>query len=216
MAYRLLDLFCGAGGASKGYQDAGFHVTGVDIAPQPRYIGDDFVQGDALDFLARNYWKFDAIHASPPCQRYSKMTRCRPGLVEEYPNLVPKLGAWLDFFGKPYVMENVPEAPLRDPLILCGHMFGLDLYRHRAFQCNFRTKPPKHPFHVRSAVHPDNWEPGKIMSVVGNCAPIEHARKIMECPWMLRDELAEAIPPAYTCYVGDFLRRRLDRLARAS
>lgn len=210
----LLDLFCGAGGATKGYQDAGFKVVGVDIAPQPRYVGEEFVQADAMEFLARNYWKFDAIHASPPCQRYSKMTKCRPGLAEGYPDLVGKLGAWLDFYGKPYVMENVPEAPLRDPIVLCGSMFGYELYRHRAFQCNFRVKTPKHPFHTKSAVHPDNWKPGLVMSVVGNCAPIEHARKIMGIDWMMRDELAEAIPPYYTAHIGDFLRRRLDRLAR--
>lgn len=189
-------------------------MTGVDIAPQPHYIGDDFVQADAMEFLARNYWKFDAIHASPPCQRYSPMTRCRPGLADEYPDLVPKLSAWLAFYGKPYIIENVPEAPMRSPMMLCGTMFGLELYRHRGFETNFRVKPPKHPFHVKSAVHPDQWQPGLIMSVVGNCAPIEHARKIMGCDWMARDELAEAVPPVYTAYVGDFLRRRLDRLAR--
>lgn len=210
----LLDLFCGAGGATRGYQDAGFRVVGVDHKPQPHYVGDDFIQADALEFLAGNYWKFDAVHASPPCQRYSKMTRCRPGLAEEYPDYVRQLAAWLDFYDKPYVIENVPEAPLRNPLILCGTMFGLELYRHRGFECNFRTKRPKHPFHHKSAVHPDNWKPGLIMSVVGNCAPIEHARTIMQCPWMSRDELAEAVPPAFTAYIGDFLRRRLDRLAR--
>ncbi|AEJ95314.1 DNA methyltransferase [Mycobacterium phage LittleLaf] len=210
----LLDIFCGAGGATKGYQDAGFKVVGVDNRPQPHYVGDDFVQDDALDFLARNAWKFDAIHASPPCQRYSKMTRCQPGLAEKYPDYVPKLRAWLDFYGKPYVIENVPEAPLPSPVILCGSMFGYELYRHRAFQTNFRVKPPMHPFHHKSAVHPDDWKPGLVMSVVGNCAPIEHARKIMGISWMNRDELSEAIPPYYTAYIGDFLRRRLDRLAR--
>lgn len=214
MAYKLLDLFSGAGGASKGYQDAGFHVTGVDIAPQPRYIGDDFVQADAMEFLARNWWKFDAIHASPPCQRYSRMSNCRPGLAQQYPDLVPKVGAWLEYYGKPYVIENVPEAPLRDPVILCGSMFGQELYRHRAFQTNFKVKTPKHPFHKKSAVHPDDWDPSKVMSVVGNCAPIAHARKIMGIDWMLRDELAESIPPYYTEYLGDALRRRLDRLCR--
>lgn len=210
----LLDLFCGAGGATKGYIDAGFKVVGVDHKPQPRYFGEDFIQADAMDYLAKNWWKYDAIHASPPCQRYSKMSQCQPGLSETYPDLVGKLGAWLDFYGKPYIIENVPEAKMRNPLILCGSMFGYDLYRHRAFQTNFRTKKPKHPFHNKSAVHPDNWTPDKVMSVVGNCAPIAHAREIMQCPWMLRDELAEAIPPYYTEYIADFLRRRLDRLAR--
>lgn len=214
MKYRLLDLWSGAGGSARGYQQAGFHVTGVDINPQPRYAGDVFIQDDAFDYLARNWWKYDCIHASPVCKRYSKMTQCRPGLAEQHPDEVAKIGAWLDFYGKPYVIENVPEAPLRDPLILCGSMFGKELYRHRAFQTNFRVKKPKHPFHTKSAVHPDNWKPGLVMSVVGNCAPIAHAREIMGIDWMMRDELAESIPPFYTSYIGDALRRRLDRLAR--
>ena len=214
MVAKLLDLFCGAGGAAKGYQDAGFSVVGVDNAPQPRYIGDDFVQADAFEFLANNWWKFDAIHASPPCQRYSLMTRCRPGVAADHPDHVARLAAWLDYYAKPYVIENVVGAPLRDPVMLCGAMFGYDLYRHRLFATNFRVKQPPHPFHHRSAVHPDNWKPGLVMSVVGNCAPIAHARKIMAIDWMAREELAEAVPPFYTAYIGDFLRRRLDRLAR--
>lgn len=77
MVYRLLDLFSGAGGSARGYQDAGFHVTGVDIRNQPRYVGDDFIKGDALEYLANNYWKYDAIHASPPCQSYLRVLRHR-------------------------------------------------------------------------------------------------------------------------------------------
>jgi DNA (cytosine-5)-methyltransferase 1 len=216
MVAKLLDLFCGAGGATKGYQQAGFSVVGVDDRPQPRYVGEQFEQADAFEFLANNWWKFDAIHASPPCQHYSLMSQCRPGLQDEYPDHIPRLVSWLDYYGKPYVVENVVGAPLRKPVVtLCGAMFGYDLYRHRLFATNFKVKQPPHPFHHRSAVHPDNWKPGLIMSVVGNCAPIAHARKIMAIDWMTRDELAEAIPPYYTEYVGDFLRRRLDRLARA-
>lgn len=214
MAPKLADLYSGAGGAAKGYVDAGFEVVGVDIAPQPHYPY-EFVQADALEFLAQNWWKFDAIHASPPCQKFSRMTRCRPGLAEGLPDLVTKTKAHLDFYSKPYVIENVPGAPLKDPITLCGQMFGLELYRHRLFQTNFRIKAPPHPFHQVSAVHPDQWKPGLVMSVVGNCAPIAHARKIMQIDWMTREELAEAIPPAYTEYVGDYLRRRIARLARA-
>jgi DNA (cytosine-5)-methyltransferase 1 len=217
MAAKLLDLFCGAGGAAYGYQQSGFHVVGVDIRPQPHYVGDEFVQADAFQFLADNYWRFDAVHASPPCQRYSRMSRCRPGLADEYPDHIPRLRAWLQFYDKPYVIENVEGAPLRSPIVLCGTMFGYELYRHRLFEANFRVKEPPHPFHRVSAVHPDDWEPGKILSVVGNCSPIEHARKIMgDLDWMTADELSQAIPPFYTRYIGDSLRRRLDRLARSA
>lgn len=213
---RLLDLFSGAGGAARGYQLAGFHVTGVDVAPQPHYVGDEFVQADAFEFLAHHWWRFDAIHASPPCQRYSSMSRCRPGLAEQYPDHIARLRSWLQFYEKPYVIENVVGAPLRTPILLCGAMFGYELYRHRLFETNFRVKEPPHPFHKLSAVHPDEWEPGKVMSVVGSCSPIDHARKIMAIDWMSSDELREAIPPYYSGHVGAALRRRLDRLARYS
>ena len=93
-------------------------------------------------------------------------------------------------------------------------MFGYELYRHRLFEASFRLKEPPHPFHRIAAVHPDDWEPGKIMSVVGNCSPIDHARKIMGIPWMTSGELSEAIPPYFTRYVGDGIRRRLERLSR--
>jgi DNA (cytosine-5)-methyltransferase 1 len=210
----LLDLFCGAGGAAKGYQRAGFSIVGVDIVEQPAYVGEDFVQADAFQFLARNWWKFDAIHASPPCQRYSVMTQRQPGLSDQYPDFIPKLRAWLRFYEKPYVIENVPGAPMKDPVVLCGHQFGLELYRHRLFETSFRVQRLPHPIHQATAVHPDQWHPGLIMSVVGNCAPIEHARTIMGVSWMNRDELAQAIPPAYAEYIGDHLRRHLDRVSR--
>lgn len=215
MAGRVLDLFCGAGGATRGYQRAGFKVTGVDSCDQPNYVGEDFVRADAFDFLADNWWKFDAIHASPPCQRYSVMTR-RAGTHLQHPDLLPKVRAWLGFYGKPYVIENVPGAPMKNPSVLCGAMFGFDLYRHRLFETNFRLKPLKHPFHKRPAVHPEQWKPGLVMSVVGNCAPISHARKIMDIDWMTGDELAQAIPPYYTEHIGHELRRYFDRISRAS
>lgn len=198
MTMRLLYLYCGAGGGTRGYQDVGFHVTGVDNAEQPRYCGDDLIQADAFDYLAENLGRFDAIHASPP------------------PDDVRRIKAWLDFYGKPYVIESTPQAPLRNATLLCGSMFKRELYRHRMFKTNFRVVAPPHPFHHRSAVNPSEWKPGLIMNVVGNCSPIEHAREIMGIDWMLRDELTQAIPPCYTAYVGDFLRRRLDGIARAA
>lgn len=215
MPATLLDLYCGAGGAASGYKRAGFYVVGVDQKDQPRYAGDEFHQGDAFEFLAQNWWKFDAIHASPPCQRYSMMTRCRGAeAVEEHPDDIPKLRAWLQFYGKPYVMENVPRAPLIKPLELCGLMFGYELYRHRLFETNFKVPMLPHPFHKVRGVHPTQWEPGLIMSVVGNCSPIKHARKIMDIDWMVADELSQAIPPFYTEYIGNHLRKYLNREAR--
>lgn len=215
MGVTVLDLFCGAGGAAKGYQMAGFKVVGVDKKPQPRYCGDDFIEADAMDFLADNWWKFDAIHASPPCQRYSTMTRIN-GNQLDHPDMIPKLRAWLRFYNKPFVIENVPGAPMLKPTELCGLMFGHEIYRHRLFETNFKLPTPPHPWHKIRAVRPDMWKPGLVMSVVGNCAPIEHARKIMGIDWMVAEELSQAIPPYYTEYIGDHLRRYLQRLARVS
>lgn len=215
MGVTVLDLFCGAGGAAKGYQMAGLKVVGVDHKPQPRYCGDDFIQADAMDFLADNWWKFDAIHASPPCQRYSTMTRIT-GNQLDHPDMIPKLRAWLRFYNKPFVIENVPGAPMLKPTELCGLMFGHEIYRHRLFETNFKLPTPPHPWHKIRAVRPDMWKPGLVMSVVGNCAPIEHARKIMGIDWMVAEELSQAIPPYYTEYIGEHLRRYLQRLARVS
>jgi DNA (cytosine-5)-methyltransferase 1 len=212
----ILELFCGAGGSAVGYERAGFSVTGVDHLEQPRYAGQNFVRAEAFEYLANNWWKFDAIHAGPPCQRYSPMTGCIPGRRMEHPDHIPRLRAWLRYYGKPYVIENVPGAPLLNPVVLCGTMFGKQLYRHRLFETNFAVKPPKHPFHTVTAVHPSDWKPGLVMSVVGNCAPIEHAREIMGIPWMNGDELRNAIPPFYTEYIGAALLRHLDRQRRAA
>ena len=210
----LLDLYCGAGGATAGYQRAGFKVVGVDKKAQPHYCGDDFIQEDAFDYLAKNWWKFDAIHASPPCQRYSMMTRAS-GTMENHPDHIAKLRAWLQFYDKPYIIENVPRAPMKKPVELCGLMFDKMLYRHRLFETNFKVKTPMHPWHRHKAVEPSKWEPGLVMSVVGNCSPISHAKEVMDIDWMIADELSQAIPPYYTEYIGDALRRYLNRLSRA-
>lgn len=215
MAVTVLDLFCGAGGAAKGYQNAGFKVIGVDNKPQKRYVGDDFIEADAMDFLADNWWKFDAIHASPPCQRYSSMTNLA-GTKLDHPDMIPKLRAWLKFYNKPFIIENVPGAPMVRPTELCGLMFGREIYRHRLFETNFRVSMLPHPFHKVTAMRPGQWQPGMILSVVGTCAPIEHARKIMDIDWMVAEELSQAIPPYYTEHIGDHLRRYLQREARTA
>ncbi len=206
---RILDLFCGAGGAAMGYHRAfpDAEIVGVDINPQPRYPF-TFVQGDAMEWPLEGY---DLIHASPPCQRYSAMTACRPGLGDVYPDLIGPLRDRLDPFDDdemidfrtPYVIENVEGAPLHCPIMLCGQAFGLALYRHRLFETSFRCFEPHHPDHFIPASRAGHWKPGTVMSVAGHVSPIAKAREVMGIDWMNRDELAEAIPPAYTQYIGE-------------
>ena len=198
----LLDLYCGAGGASMGYYQAGFDVLGVDIAYQPHYPF-RFERCDALTYLrTRNLDGIAAVHASPPCQRYSKMGACRPGLRATYPDLVAPTRASLIRTGLPYVIENVVEADLRSPIFLCGLMFNRELYRHRLFECNFPICQPSHPRHVVPASSPGKWKPGTVMTVVGHAAPMKKAEQVMGIRWMTRDELTEAIPPDYTKFIG--------------
>lgn len=140
---RLLDLFCGAGGAAMGYHRAGFEVVGVDIKPQPRYPF-EFIQYDALGFVASHGKEFDAIHASPPCHEYSTATRHRKNRGITYPDLLPGTQKALRGIGKPYVIENVPgaKALLSDPMLLCGGMFDLGVMRHRYFESTLRSFRP--------------------------------------------------------------------------
>jgi DNA (cytosine-5)-methyltransferase 1 len=213
---RILDLFCGAGGASMGYRLAfpRAEIVGVDISPQPHYPF-DFVQHDALDFPVEN---FDFVHASPPCQHYSAMSACRTGLADAYPDLIEPTRDVLECSLIPYVMENVVGAPVAgaDDLFgiygvtLCGTMFGLALYRHRLFESSFPIIAPEHPWHQVPASAAGHWRPGTIISVSGNCSPIALAREAMGIDWMNRDELSEAIPPAYTEFIGKQLLSHLE------
>ncbi len=201
MKPRLLDLFCGAGGATRGLQLAGFHVTGVDIKPQPRYCGDWFMQTDALSVCLSGY---DFIWASPPCQRHSRMSSCRTGLRETYPDLIAASRARLIANGKPFVIENVEGAPLINPVTLCGGMFYLETYRHRLFECHgFDVWWPPHVRHAVPTSKAGHWKPGTFVSVAGHCSPIQKCRDAMGIHWMNRDELAEAIPPAYSEFIGE-------------
>jgi DNA (cytosine-5)-methyltransferase 1 len=209
---RLLDLFCGAGGAAMGYHRAGFDVVGVDITPQ-RHYPFEFHQADAMSYPLDG---FDAIHASPPCQRFSAMSSCRPGLADEYPDFVGLTRARLQASGLPWVIENVPGAPLRSPVTLCGFMFGLQLYRHRLFESSFPLAEPRHPEHTIPASKAGHWKPGTIMSVAGHVAPVAEARRAMGIDWMNREEMAEAIPPTYTEHVGAYLLATLMHKAAAA
>jgi DNA (cytosine-5)-methyltransferase 1 len=189
---KLLDLFCCAGGAGTGYARAGFEVVGVDINSQPNYPF-AFVKTDALNLDAKFISTFDAIHASPPCQSYSDLAK-RNGNADAWPRLIDPIRDVLFRSGLPYVIENVEGAPLRNPIVLCGTMFkGLRVLRHRLFEANFPILTPKHGSHPK--VHFVQVTGG------GNCT-IAAARDAMGIDWMTKNELNEAIPPAYTRFIG--------------
>lgn len=206
---RLLDLFCGAGGASMGYYQAGFDVTGIDIVEQKRYPF-KFIKGNALEYL--DYAKhFDVIHASPPCQAYSitkHYNKDAPKLIENTREFLEKTGIY-------YIIENVVGAPLKNPELICGASFNLGigeykLSRHRLFETNWGFKAPK-----------CEHSPGKTIGVYGNGTNRFHIEKlgrglkvkdyqeIMGIWWMTRKELSQAIPPAYTKYIGEQLLKNL-------
>lgn len=202
---KLLDLFCGAGGAAMGYYRAGVHnITGVDIHPQHHYPF-KFVLGDALEYVKQHGHEYDIIHASPPCQAHSQLRYCNH---KTYPSLIEPLREILNAINKPYVIENVVGAPLQNPVRLCGTMFGLKVYRHRLFETN-----PMIIFVPKHYPHHDNC-PGRgrgisskgFISVTGNGGygipnGISYARKAMGIDWMNNKELSQAIPPLYTEYI---------------
>jgi DNA (cytosine-5)-methyltransferase 1 len=207
----LLDTFCGAGGCTKGYQRAGFYVVGVDIEPQPHYCGDEFYQADALEFIAEHGHEYDVIHASPPCQAYS-VTRSLHD--NEYPDLVEPTRAVLQATGKPYVIENVPGAPLRNYVMLCGTMFGLLVIRHRLFECSpailMAPRTCHHWGHVSNKGTFCTFENGAdFLTVTGGNFLKAEASQAMAIDWMTKADLAQAIPPAYTEWIG---RQLLDRI----
>lgn len=202
MKPKLLDLFCCQGGAGMGYHYAGFEVTAVDLFPQPRNPF-PFVQMDAVEFLRKYWWMFDAVHASPPCQAF---TNAQKLMGNEHPNLIEPIREILEEIGLPYVIENVPGAPLNDPFELCGAMFGLGTYRHRLFETNFYVPVPEHPQHVaRTTKMGRKPIDGEMMHIVGNFSGVEKAKKAMGIDWMTRDGLRESIPPAYTEWIGQHL-----------
>lgn len=201
---RLLDLFCGQGGCARGYVEAGFDVTGVDLIEQPRYPlsgASAFVRADALEYLAAHGAGYDAIHASPPCQHYSRATAWR-GDRGRHPDLIPSVRAALEATGRPWVIESVENAArrLRVPLLLCGSMFGLRVRRHRLFEASVPLLRA-----VDCAHRPDDYSfdhGGKQTEAT--------YRDAMGCGWMTAHGARQAIPPAYTRLVGGQLRRVLD------
>lgn len=217
---RLLDLFCGAGGAAMGYFRAGFTVIGVDVHPQPNYPF-DFWQADALTFPwalmgEGRGWDFDVIHASPPCQQYSDL-RHRTG--KEYPDLVAATRELLIDAGTPYVIENVESAPLTDPVILCGTMFpALRVLRHRGFESCVKLTAPAHGNHPLVFTHDKrkshygklDQDKSFVQVTGGGNSTTKRAKQAMGVNWkMSKEEINEAIPPAYTEYIGIQLREQL-------
>lgn len=197
---KLLDLFCCQGGAAAGYVAAGFDVTGVDIADHSKRYPGAFIQGDAIAYLAEHGDEYDAIHASPPCQAY---TNCQKIQGNIHPELVEPTRDLLHAIGKPWIIENVEGAPLLDPVMLCGAMFGIETYRHRLFESNTKLAAPEHPEHVaRNTKMGRIPVAGEFMHVVGNFSGVARAREVMGMPWATRDGLREAIPPAYTEFLG--------------
>ena len=197
---RVLDLFSGAGGAAAGYWAAGFHqITGVDHAPQPRYPF-RFVQADAMTYPVREMRRYDLIHASPPCQRYSKAGHDL-AVRAEHPDLIAPLRERLMAAGVPWVIENVPGAPMRADLRLCGCVAGLPgLERERWFETwplVFDLRPPCH--HTEPTVTVAGHGRGRGMYTSGLKADWE---RVMRIDWMTREQLKEAVPPAYTELVG--------------
>lgn len=202
MKPRALDLFCCAGGATKGLQRAGYHVTGVDINPQPRYCGDAFVQADATQppFDLRD---FDFIWASPPCQAFT-MAQNAAKNAHAHPNHIPATRALLKASGVPYAIENVVGAPLVNAAILCGLAFGLKVKRHRMIEASFFMFTPPCPSHDEDyyVIFGHEVRSRRTGHAAGRKNKIAEGRKAMGIDWMTRGELSEAIPPAYSEYVG--------------
>lgn len=199
---RCLDLFCGAGGAGMGYHRAGFEVVGWDIEHHKDYPFEHHM-GDALDVLADVDYvqSFDLVHASPPCQAYTNAAKIQK---QNHPDLVDPVREHLVAAGVPYIIENVPGSPLIRPIMLCGAMFtGLRTYRHRLFESSMPLTAPPHPGHTAPTTkmgRPPKQD--EFMHVVGNFSGVAAAREAMGISWMKRDDLREAIPPAYTEYLG--------------
>lgn len=243
--FRILDLFCGAGGCSKGYLDAASReysrvvITGVDLKDKnyPVISGGEhnesnlhFVRADALKYVNALFQsgaieQFDFIHASPPCQAYSYASAKHRNAGKEYSDLVLKTRIILDLihdvYAIPFVIENVVGAPLRKDLVLCGEMFrethGLNVVRHRLFECSFPVLQPEHRTHLKPIKREAKDGTGRTVQRSQYCCVAGHGGEgnsfshadwstAMGIHWMTKQELCQAIPPAYTEYImGQFL-----------
>jgi DNA (cytosine-5)-methyltransferase 1 len=217
---KLLDLFCGGGGASMGYHRAGFDVTGVDIAPQKHYPF-KFVQADALDYVAQYGWMYEAIHASPPCQAHTTMkhiNKAQWGETKTHLDLIPLTRFWLETLGLPYIIENVQGAPLKTQIIICGHSMGLlQLARHRHFESNILlfTYACSHRRSKETMIGVYGEPDGRRITerrykLTRAAKSLDEGRKVMGIDWMDWNELKESIPPAYTEFLGRQLMRAVE------
>jgi DNA (cytosine-5)-methyltransferase 1 len=237
----MYDLFCKAGGTTRGYQQAGFRVIGVDIEAQPHYCGDGFVQMNALEFLDRytagEFERAQAFHASPPCQAFTSLKAMWN--AREHPDLVGVTRDKLRDTDRPWVLENVPGAPIESGIILCGTMFrlgceGAELRRHRLFETPFPLLSPfscQHGWSGRDATtvgvygHAGGYSQRQKYCVIGVYGghgrdkrrrkngqhfPTSARAEAMGIDWMTGTELSQAIPPAYTHFIGAQLRRVLE------
>ena len=203
---RLLDLFCGAGGAAMGYHRAGFEVVGVDIKPQKNYPF-EFHQADAMTYPLDG---FDVIHASPPCQRFCRGSHGR----EKYPDLIDRTRKLIIGNGAPWIIENVSGAPVRPDISICGCMVGLPMIRRVR---HFETSWPSF------GLLPKCQHKGPVICVTGQGTPsgtraalgrnvlTAEMRQVMGIDWTTRKELSQAIPPAYTEWIGKQLMEYLTR-----
>ena len=210
---RLLDIFCGAGGASKGYEMAGFDVTGIDLKSGKRYPF-TYIKKDFKTLTVEDLQDYDVIHASPPCQTFSitKNLRIAQNKKTDKEDLLDVTRQLLIDSGKPYVLENVPGAPLRNPIQLCGSVFNLQVRRHRLFESNM-------PLKGSGCDHKQQGRPVGIYGSLNDKIPgggqtaktIEIAREAMGINWMIWTELVEAIPPMYTEFIGNQVMTYLQR-----
>lgn len=215
---KLLDLFCGAGGCAEGYHRAGFEVVGVDHEPQKHYPF-EFHQADAFAYCLDHADEFDVIHGSPPCQAYSVAAALHRNAGRNYPDLVGATRDAMQQTGRPWIIENVPGAPLQSPIVLCGLMFGLHVFRHRIFESSEFILEPSHQSHTGKRIGhgyysvaggSGRWKSwgrsgeGIMKGTIAECSDA------MGIDWMTRKELVQAIPPAYTEYIGRQLIRAIN------